>query len=71
MDAVATPAAEGKSDYNTPLAPNANAFGEDLNPNARRNEAGTKELEGLKQSEDQERVNQFYGGGIEGDDDAF
>ena len=71
LDAVATPAAEGKSDYNTPLAPNANAFGEDLNPNARRNEAGTKELEGLKQSEDQERVNQFYGGGIEGDDDAF
>lgn len=71
LDDVAAPAAEGQSDYNEPLAPNANAFGEDLNPNARQNEAGKNASEGLKPTAGQEHVNQFYGGGAEGDDDAF
>ena len=74
LDAVAAPAAEGDSEYNEAPSADANAFGERLNPKAQKakKEKEQRMLDSLKQqSGEQERVNQFFNGGVESDDDAF
>lgn len=74
LDAVAAPAAVGESEYNEAPAADANAFGERLNPKAQKakKEKEQRMLDSLKQNGGgQERVNQFFNGGVESDDDAF
>lgn len=73
LDAVAAPAAGGQSDYNEAPAADANAFGERLNPKAQKakKEEEKRMLDGLKPTGGQERVDQFFNGGVESDDDAF